>query len=158
MPEAKTDAAVQLLDRLVEYFADGAHWMRGNHYDGHERRCLVGAINYLSRKHHLPRAGTVHFLERAIRPHRGLIRFNDHECRSIAELRSVIVKARAFALREAEQEPERQRAAAAVKRWLLAELERERVARAAAGDKRKTYILCPRAPDDTAIAPERLAA
>ena len=47
-------------------------------------------------------------------------------CRSIAELRSVIVKARALAL----QEPERKRAA---------------------GDTRPTYILCPRPPAELAL-------
>jgi hypothetical protein len=46
-------------------------------------------------------------------------------CRSIAELRSVLVKARALAL----QEPERERSAAAVERWLLAEVDRKRAAR-----------------------------
>ena len=60
-------------------------------------------------------------------------------------MRSVIVKARALAL----QEPERERAAAAVERWLLAEVDRERAARATAGDARPTYILCPRPPERT---------
>jgi hypothetical protein len=45
--------------------------------------------------------------------------------------------------------------AAARKRQLLAELERERMLRHAAGDTSATYILCPRAPEST---PERLAA
>ena len=59
-------------------------------------------------------------------------------------MRSVIVKARALAL----QEPERERAAAAVERWLLAEVDRER---AAAGDTRPTYILCPHPPAELAL-------
>jgi hypothetical protein len=67
---------------------------------------------------------------------------------SIAELRSVIVKARALAL----QEPERERSAAAVERWLLAEVDRERAARAAAGDTRQTYILCLRPPAELALS------
>jgi hypothetical protein len=46
--------------------------------------------------------------------------FNDRRCRSFAELRSTIVKAHDLALRDAEIE----RAAAAVERWLLAELEK----------------------------------
>ena len=63
-------------------------------------------------------------------------------------MRSVIVKARALAL----QEPKRERAAAAVERWLLAEVERERAARAAAVDPRLTYILCPRPPAELALS------
>ena len=159
MPKAKIDETVQLLDLLLGYFADGAHWTRGRNYDGQGRRCLVGAINYLSHKHHLSRVGTVSCLEKAI-PHRwaGLIRFNDHECRSIDELRSVITKARSHALREVEQKPERERAAAAVKRWLLTEIERERAERAAAGDTRATYILCPRALSETGVVPASVAA
>jgi hypothetical protein len=66
----------------------------------------------------------------------------------------VIAKARALALENEEHE----RAAAAFKRRLLAEVERERAARAVAGDTRETYILCRRAPDETATAPVRLAA
>jgi hypothetical protein len=56
-----------------------------------------------------------------------------------AELRSVIVKARTLALSDTKT----QRAAVAVERWLLAEVERERAAKAAAGDKRVPYILSP---------------
>jgi hypothetical protein len=63
-------------------------------------------------------------------------------------LRSAIVKARALA----RQEPERERATAAVERWLLVEVDRERAARAAAGDTRLTYILCPRPPAELALS------
>ena len=60
----------------------------------------------------------------------GLIGFNDRRCRSAAELRSVILKARAVALENAEHH----RAAEAFKQRLLAELDRDRaVRRAAAG-------------------------
>src|SRR5215471_11418417 len=69
----------------------------------------------------------------------GLPFFNDHRCGSVAELRSVIEKARAFALENAEHE----RAAAMLKRRLLAELERERAARRAAGDRGKRTFRVP---------------
>ncbi|HEY3910158.1 MAG TPA: hypothetical protein VGM07_09735 [Stellaceae bacterium] len=59
----------------------------------------------------------------------GLAAFNDR-CRSIDELRAVIHNARAFALENAAHE----RAAAALKSRLLAEMEHERTARQAAGD------------------------
>jgi hypothetical protein len=50
-----------------------------------------------------------------------------------------------------------EQAAEAFKRRLLAQIERERVARAAAGDHREIYILCP-ARNLQKITPDRLAA
>jgi len=89
-------------------------------------------------------------------PHRSdsLVYFNDSRCRHFADLRSVIIKARGLAL----EEGERERSAEAVKRWLLAEVQKVRAARAAAGDMRETNISCPRTPGETAVAPLRLAA
>jgi hypothetical protein len=95
-----------------------------------------------------PSEGAEYFLQEAM-PHRrfALVYFNDHCCQSFAEPRSIIANARALALRE----PERERAAAAVERWLLAELEMDRAASAAAGDNSVTlsYVRAP---------PERIAA
>jgi hypothetical protein len=54
--------------------------------------------------------------------------FNDNRCRNVAELRSVIVKAR----RLAHDTGERERAAATVKAWLLAQIEKKRAATATA--------------------------
>jgi hypothetical protein len=71
-------------------------------------------------------------------------RFNDSRCDSVAELRAVILKARRLAHDHAEQE----RAATAVKAWLLAQIEKKR---AATADSVKT------APNEP-FAPERLAA
>ena len=143
-----TTEAVQMLDLLSEYFADGRHWTRGRFYS-HGRHCVVGALNYLRREHRVASGAARYFLEEAIPRECGrrLVYFNDHRCRSIAELRSVIVKARALAVHE----PERERAAAAVERWLLAEVERERAARTAAGDEGPTCILCPRTPTELAL-------
>ena len=53
-----------------------------------------------------------------------LVHFNDHRCGSIGELRSVILKAR----RLAHDDAERERAAAAVKTWLLAQIEQKQAA------------------------------
>jgi hypothetical protein len=159
MPEAETGQAVQVFDLLLEYFGEqGERWTRDRYDDGDGRRCLVGALHYLRCQHRVSSETAECFLHEAMqqgRPYRrgGLVYFNDR-CRSFAELRSVIVDARALALGEAERE----RGAAAVERWLRAEVERERGTKAAAGDKRATYILSLRAPDDTAIAPERLGA
>src|SRR5260370_9395028 len=92
----ETTEAVQMLDLLLEYFADGRHWTRGRFY-GNGRHCLVGALNYLRREHRVASGAARYFLEEAIPRECGrrLVYFNDRRCRSIAELRSVIVKARA---------------------------------------------------------------
>jgi hypothetical protein len=159
MTEAETGRAVQALDLLLEYFGEeGERWTRDRYDDGDGRRCLVGALSYLRGKHRIPSENAEWFLHEAMkqgRPYRrgGLVYFNDR-CRSFAELRSVIVDARALALGEAERE----RDAAAVERWLLAEVGRERVAKVAAGERRATYILSARSPGETTDAPKRLAA
>ncbi len=143
MSETDTGKAVQVLDLLLEFFGEsGAHWTRGRYHDGHGRRCIIGALDYLRRKHRVPSEGAEYFLQEAM-PYRrfALVYFNDHRCRSFAELRSIIVNARALALREAERE----RATAAVERWLLAELEMHRAARAATADNSVTlsYVRAP---------------
>jgi hypothetical protein len=79
------------------------------------------------------------------RPGLPLVHFNDTCCGSVAELRSIILKARRLADDHAEQE----RATAAVKTWLLAQIEKKRRAPAAA--------IADIAPD-VPFAPERLAA
>ena len=64
------------------------------------------------------------------RPGLPLVHFNDTRCGSIGELRSVIVEAR----RLAHDNAERERAAAAVKTWLLARIGRQRAAAAPQND------------------------
>jgi len=151
MPEAETGQALQVLDLLLDYFGDdGERWTRDHYDDGDGRRCLVGALSYLRRKHRIPSESAECFLHQAMRqglPARrgGLVYFNDR-CQSFAELRAVIVEARAIALGEAERES----CAAAFERW-LAEQRRQWAARAATTNKKETEILFPR-------APERLAA
>ena len=56
------------------------------------------------------------------RPGLPLVHFNDRCCGSVAELRSLILKARRLAEDHAEQE----RAAAAAKAWLLAQIAKTR--------------------------------
>jgi len=79
------------------------------------------------------------------RPSLPLVHFNDTRCGSVGELRSVILKARRLADDQAEQE----RAGAAVKTWLLAQMAKKRAAPPA--DTGGT-------PQDKPFAPERLAA
>jgi len=57
------------------------------------------------------------------RPGLPLVHFNDRCCASVAELRSIILKAR----RLADDDAERERADAAIKVWLLAQMHKERV-------------------------------
>ena len=77
------------------------------------------------------------------RPGLPLVHFNDRCCGSAAELRSIILKARRLVDDHAEQD----RAAAAAKTWLLAQIAKKRTAPPDVG-----YTL----PEP--FAPERLAA
>jgi hypothetical protein len=125
MPEGQIAKAVQLLDLMLEFFADDGHWTRGCYDDGNGGHCLVGALLYLSRKHCLPTAPAIALLQDAMpRPGLPLVHFNDTRCGSVAELRSVILKAR----RLAHDDAEREQAAAAVKTWLLAQIEKKQAA------------------------------
>ena len=128
MPEAEIAKAVRLLDLMLEFFADDGHWTRGRYDDGNGGRCLVGAVLHLSRKHCLPKAPAIALLQDAMpRPGLPLVHFNDRCCGSVAELRSIILTARRLADDHAEQE----RAAAAAKTWLLAQIEKKRAVPAA---------------------------
>jgi hypothetical protein len=129
MPEVEIAKAVQLLDLMLEFFADDSHWTRGRYDDGNGGHCIVGALLHLSCKHRLPRAPAIALLQDAMpRPGLPLVHFNDMCCSSVAEVRSIILKARRLADDHAEQE----RASAAVKAWLLAEIEKKRDALPAA--------------------------
>jgi hypothetical protein len=125
MRDAEIAKAVQLLDLMHEFFVDEGHWTRGCYDDGNGGHCLVGAVLHLGRKHGLPTAPAIALLQDAMpRPGLPLVHFNDTRCGSVAELRSVILKAR----RLAHDDPERERAAAAVKTWLLSQIEKKRAA------------------------------
>ena len=129
MPESEIGNAMQLLDLMLEFFTDDAHWTRGRYDDGHGGHCLVGALLHLSREHRLPSAPAIALLQDAMpRPGLPLVHFNDSRCGTVAELRSVIIKAR----RLAHDTAERERAAAAVKAWLLAQIEKKQAATATA--------------------------
>jgi hypothetical protein len=91
MPQAEIAQAVQLLDLMLEHFAEDGHWARGRYDDGNGGHCLVGALLHLSRQHHLPRAAAIALLQDAMpRPGLPLVYFNDSCCGSVAELRSGI--------------------------------------------------------------------
>ncbi len=146
MPEPEIAKAIRLLDLMLEFFANDGHWTRGCYDDGKGGHCLVGALLHLSRKHRLPMAPVIALLQDAMpRPGLPLVHFNDSRCGSIAELRSVMLKARHLAHDDAERE----RAATAVKTWLLAQIDKMRTAPGAdIGEP---------APDEPFV-PQRLAA
>jgi len=128
MRDAEITKAVQLLDLMLEFFVDDGHWTRGCYDDGNGGHCLVGALLHLGRKHSLPTRSVIALLQDAMpRPGLPLVHFNDSRCGSVAELRSVILKAR----RLAHDHAERERAAAEVKAWLLAQIEKKRTAASA---------------------------
>jgi hypothetical protein len=131
---------------MLEFFADDGRWTRGSYNDGSGGHCLVGALLHLSRRHRLPTAPAIALLQDAMpRPGVPLVHFNDSRCGSDAELRSVIVRVR----RLARDDAEREQAAAAVKTWLLAQIEKNRVA--PASDVVETA-------SDAPLVPERFAA
>jgi hypothetical protein len=146
MLETQIAQAVQLLDHMLEYFADDSRWTRGCYDNGNGGHCLVGALLHLGRKHRLATAPAIALLQDAMpRPGLPLVHFNDSRCDSVAELRSVILKAR----RLAHDDAARERAAAAVKTWLVGQIEKKHAAPAA--DIGETT-------PDNGVAFERLAA
>ena len=129
MPEVENSKAVQLIDLMLAFFAYDRHWTRGSYDDGRGGHCLVGALLHLSREYRLPAKPVIALLQDAMpRPGLPLVHFNDDRCGGVAELRSVILKARRLAHDHAETE----RAAVAVKMWLLAQIEKKRAATAPA--------------------------
>jgi hypothetical protein len=105
--------AVEVLDLLLEFFADGALWLqRGFHDPEDGSRCLVSALNHVRRKHGITGDGTGFYLLE-IMPQRAkhLIEFND-TCRDFGELRAGLTLARAMALLDWRRRRERERLAA----------------------------------------------
>ena len=76
--------AVQLLDLLEEFFDGGKMWTRGDLWDGHGRRCIRGAMEYLRRRHAIRWDPTAYYLLQAIPGGWPLISFNDVVCRDYA--------------------------------------------------------------------------
>lgn len=159
--------AVRLFDLMLEIFDGGRRWTQMRIEDEKDRRCLMGAMTQVCVWHpHLNPAAASSYLHRAMPPtpkQMGLIRFNDSR-RNYGEVAQLIEDARTLAQRDVESyaaapaaDIRKQQEAARRKRQLLAELERERMVRHAAGDTRETYILCPRPPEPPA-EPQRLAA
>jgi hypothetical protein len=96
--------AVQLLDLLEEFFDGGKRWTRGDLWDGHGRRCIRGAMEYLRRRHDIRWDPTTYYLLQAIPGGWPLISFNDVVCRDYAPMLAVIRKARALAVAELEEQ------------------------------------------------------
>jgi hypothetical protein len=160
--------AVRLFDLMLEIFDGGRRWTQMRIEDEKGRRCLIGAMSHVCLWHpHLNPNDATSYLHRAMPPtpkQMGLTGFNDSR-RNYGEVAQLIEDARTLAQRDVERyaadnaaAAQKQQEAEARKRQLLAELERERMVRHAAGDTGATYILSPRAPERRAPELERLAA
>jgi len=108
----RASQAVQVFDQMLEFFGeDGAHWLQGRMHDTEGRRCLVGALDDLCARPRVLRLAVWDFLEAAISTPQGggfvLTWYNDR-ARSFADVRALILKARALALEQADDPaPER---------------------------------------------------
>jgi hypothetical protein len=104
--------AVEVLDLLLEFFADGALWLQHDfdHPDG--SRCLVSALTHVRRKHGISGDGTGYYLlETMPQCARNFVEFND-TCRDFGEVRAMLTLARAMALLDWRRRRQRQRLAA----------------------------------------------
>ena len=146
MSQAETAKAVQLLDLMLEFFVDDDRWTRGCYDNGNGGRCLVGALLNIGRQHRLPTTPAMALLQDAMpQPGLPLVHFNDTRCGSLAELRSVISKAR----RLADDVAECEKAAAAARAWLFARFKKEQI---------DTVVDIDEAAPGKPLATERLAA
>jgi hypothetical protein len=95
--------AAHVLDLLLEFFADGAHWTVCAMNDGQGNRCLVGALRHIRCRHGIKGDGAGYYLADAVAArgvHVGLIAYNDY-CNGFHQVREIIVSARKAAKREA---------------------------------------------------------
>jgi hypothetical protein len=165
MPEAKTDQAARFLDLLLEFFDGGSRWIRRRLEDDDGNRCLIGAIEYVRHTYKIRSVEAEAALRKALPkpPFNHLIAFNDTR-KSFAEITDLILKARASLLPKPKPSPPttppeltawaertlrnwrekalRQQAHSA-KVTILAQIERERAQRAAAGDFLPFWIIGP---------------
>src|SRR5690348_775482 len=193
--------AMRVIDLVLDFYGpNGERWLQGAFRDGRKRRCLVDAIAYVRRKHGNGGDDAGWYIYEAIQPQIYEVRpghfwrppasaksvwcesqlrdrlmlYNDSHCKSFAELRAVLIKARrsaefchAAARREIERQAEinaakaagRQKQEVAVAaRWnLITQVQFERKSSAVRRITAHTYILCLRAPEPCPV-PERLAA
>jgi hypothetical protein len=113
MPQRDPAEAVEVIDLLLEFFADGAHWLQHDFHQRNGRRCLENAIAYVCRKHRIPAVdGTRYYIRHAM-PQRAisLLNFND-TCKEFGEMRATLKLAQAMALLDWRRRRERERLAA----------------------------------------------
>jgi hypothetical protein len=77
MPRRDPAKAVELIDYLLTYYADGLHW---RHPDPEGNLSLPEALHYLRRRHSLKRDGTGYFIQDAM-PRRTDLASFDSACR-----------------------------------------------------------------------------
>jgi hypothetical protein len=98
--------AVQVFDQMLEFFGeDGANWLQGRMRDAEGRRCLYGALDHLCAKRRVLRIAVEDLLEAAMPGKRELLPwYNDH-CGGFADVRALILKARALAGHDLDRQP-----------------------------------------------------
>jgi len=95
MPADTTGKTLLLMDLMLEFFADDNHWARDSYHDPHSRHCPIAAVLHFRAKHGLPRANNVPSQSGIAPAADRAVAFNDRLWRSAAELRSIVLKARA---------------------------------------------------------------
>jgi hypothetical protein len=96
--------AAHCLDLVLEYFGpNGERWYQGNMGDG-PKRCIVAAVYHVQYQHRFRNKLTFALIDAGI-PGRSIGDFNDDPATSFAQVRAVIIKAKARALTEARKRP-----------------------------------------------------
>jgi hypothetical protein len=99
---ARRARAVKVLDLVLQFYGpDGDNWLQGAPKDKAGRRCVLNAINHVSRKHRIDRLAAQDFVELAVFAHSGsqsTAHFNDLFCKSFADVRRMIMTARELAV------------------------------------------------------------
>ena len=60
--------AVEVLDLLLKFFGDGERWVKGRLSDRRGNRCLVGALDFVSRHYAVQSDGAERYLAEEISP------------------------------------------------------------------------------------------
>jgi hypothetical protein len=106
--------AVHVFDQMLEFFGeDGAHWLQGRMRDAQGRRCLYGALDHLCHKRRVLHIAVEDLLAAAIpaKPHCAILPWYNDRARSFADVRALILKARALAVADLDQPQPQKRAA-----------------------------------------------
>jgi hypothetical protein len=103
-----------MLDLTLEFLEAGKRWIQQMAYhDGRGNRCMVGALQYVRRRHGISGDGTRHYLLHVQAPHRiqSVSDYSELTCRDFEDVRAWIQAARRLAVADLEQRQPQQLAA-----------------------------------------------